>query len=246
MSPRLVLVLFALLGWSQDVARGDEPNVAKVRVPSSQEDDKEGWVSLFDGKSLKGWVTGDGKPVTSGWEVDNGLLHCPGRVGSIYPVKQYGDFELEFEWRIAKGGNAGIKYRMVHYEKGLFGRSNSLGCEYQILDDFNRKVDPKNQTASIYDLIAPRQEKKLLPHDEFNTGRIVANGPKIEHWLNGERVVEADLTSDEWKAQVAKSKFGEVEGFFTSPKGKIQLQDHGNKVWFRTIKIREIEPAPGE
>ena len=188
-------------------------------------------------------MTLDGKPVTKGWKVEEGLLHCPGRVGSIYPEKEYGDFELVFEWKIAKGGNAGIKYRMVHYEKGLFGRANWLGCEYQILDDFNRNADPKNQTASIYDLVAASKEKKLNPHGEFNTGKIVAHGAKIEHWLNGERVVEADLASDEWKKQVANSKFGVVEGFFTSPKGKIQLQDHGNKVWFRKIKIRELEPV---
>lgn len=229
-------------------ARGEEPKEPAQAAEAEKEESEakkaeEGWVELFDGKSLEGWVTGDGKPVTKGWKVDNGLLHCPGRVGSIYPAKEYGNFELEFEWKIQKGGNAGIKYRMVHYEKGLFGRANSLGCEYQIFDDHNRKAEPINQTASIYDIVPPSKDKKLLPHDEFNKGRIVANGAKIEHWLNGEKVVEADIASDEWKSQVAKSKFGVVEGFFTSPKGKIQLQDHGNKVWFRTVKIRELEAA---
>lgn len=247
MSLRLCSLMLSFL-LAFPLAMADEPTgTADTASPPNEaaeanSDDKV-WVELFDGKSLEGWVTLDGKPVTEGWKVDDGMLHCPGRVGSIYPKREYGNFELEFEWKIQKGGNAGIKYRMVHYEKGLFGRSNWLGCEYQIFDDHNRKAEPVNQTAAIYDILAPSDKKKLLPHDEFNKGRIVANGTKIEHWLNGEKVVEADIASDDWKTRVAKSKFGEVEGFFTSPKGKIQLQDHGNKVWFRSIKIRELETA---
>ena len=214
--------------------------ITEGQDPPQQE---QQWIDLFDGKSLAGWVNDLGQPVTKGWRVEEGLLHCPGRVGSIYPEQEYGDFELEFEWKIAKGGNAGVKYRMVHYKQGLFGRPSWLGCEYQIFDDLNRKIAPKNQTAAIYDIIAASDEKRLLPHDQFNTGRIVAHGTRIEHWLNGKRVVEVDIATDEWKALVANSKFSVVPGFFTAPKGKIQLQDHNDKVWFRTVKIRELTGA---
>lgn len=239
----LVLTVAFLLGPSS-VMWADEPAVANTGDVNGEEkrEQQHGWVDLFDGKSLDGWVTENGKPVTKGWKVDEGLLHCPGRVGSIYAAKEYGDFELEFEWKIQKGGNSGIKYRLVHYEKGLFGRPNSLGCEYQIFDDLNRKAAPVNQAAAIYDLIAPNDQKELRPHSEFNHGKIVAHGPKLEHWLNGKLVVEADISSDEWKQQVAQSKFSVVPGFFTKPKGRIQLQDHGNKVWFRTVRIRELPP----
>lgn len=234
----LLALLFTVCPWA--IAEVPPADGAGDTAAAEQQKEPEEWVTLFDGKSLDGWVTGDGKPVTEGWKVEDGLLHCPGRVGSIYAAKEYGDFELEFEWKIQKGGNSGIKYRLVHYEKGLFGRPNSLGCEYQIFDDMNRKAAPVNQAAAIYDLIAPNDQKKLLPHNEFNKGRIVAHGPKLEHWLNGKLVVAADISSDEWKKQVAQSKFSVVPGFFTKPKGKIQLQDHGNKVWFRTVKIREL------
>jgi hypothetical protein len=246
MPVRSFLLLFALVGWSQGVALGDEAKPAAESHAESKEVDEEGWVTLFDGKSLDGWVTLEGEPVTQGWKVDDGALHCPGRVGSIYASKEYGDFDLRFEWKISKGGNAGIKYRMVHYPKGLFGQPGWLGCEYQMLDDETRKVDPENRSAAIYDLIAPNNEKELRPVGEYNEGRIVARGTKLEHWLNGKLVVEADTASDNWKERVAKSKFRVVPDFFTSPKGKIQLQDHGNKVWIRNIRIRELEPTASE
>jgi hypothetical protein len=198
-------------------------------------------IRLFDGKSLSGWQTAGGKPVTQGWAVEDGMLVRASRGGSIFTVDEYGDFELTFQWKIARRGNSGIKYRVAFYEKGVYGNPGWLGCEYQLFDDANRRTDPIHSTASIYELYAPAADKKLRPVGEFNDSRIVVHGTKIEHWLNGEKVVEADTASEDWKQRIAASKFGNVAGFFHNAKGRIELQDHGHKVWFRKIELRPRE-----
>ena len=190
-------------------------------------------IRLFDGKSLAGWQTADGEPVTRGWTVEDGMLVRASRGGSIFTASEYGDFELTFQWKIARRGNSGIKYRVAFYEKGVYGNPGWLGCEYQLFDDANRRTDPVHSCGAIYELYAPTADKKLRPVGEFNDSRIVVQGTKIEHWLNGAKVVEADTQSEDWKQRIAASKFGDVAGFFRNAKGRIELQDHGHKVWFR-------------
>jgi hypothetical protein len=201
----------------------------------------ENSIQLFNGKSLEGWTTSSGEPVTRGWTVEDGMLVRERRGGSIYTANEYGDFDLSFEWKIAPRGNSGVKYRVAHYEKGVYGNPGWLGCEYQLYDDAGRGARPRYSCGAIYELYAPSESKKLRPVGEFNESRIVVRGTKIEHWLNGERIVEADTSSDDWKRRVARSKFGDVEGFFTNPKGRIELQDHGAKVWFRNILLRPLD-----
>jgi hypothetical protein len=202
-------------------------------------------IPLFDGKSLDGWVTAGGEPVTTGWTVEDGMLVRTSRGGSIYTAKEYGNFDLSFEWKIAPRGNSGIKYRVAHYKKGVYGNPGWLGCEYQIYDDIGRGARPRYSSGAIYELYAPRGDKKLRPVGEFNQARIVVDGTKIEHWLNGVRIVDADTSSDEWKRRVGRSKFGDVEGFFANRKGRIELQDHGAKVWFRNMLLRPLDSASG-
>jgi hypothetical protein len=198
-------------------------------------------IQLFDGKSLEGWTTRSGEPVTTGWTVEDGMLVRTSRGGSIYSAKEYGDFDLSFEWKIAPRGNSGVKYRVAHYKKGVHGFPGWLGCEYQIYDDLGRRAGPLHSTGAIYELYAPSSNKKLRPVGDFNEARIVVQGTKIEHWLNGEKIVDADTSSDEWKTRIARSKFGDVNGFFANPKGRIELQDHGSKVWFRNIVLRPLD-----
>lgn len=198
-------------------------------------------IQLFDGKSLKGWTTSSGEPVTRGWTVEDGMLVRTSRGGSIYTAKEYGDFDLSFEWKIAPRGNSGVKYRVAHYKKGVYGNPGWLGCEYQLFDDAGRGARPRYSSGAIYELYAPSENKKLRLVGEFNESRIVVHGTRIEHWLNGEKIVDADISSDDWKRRVARSKFGDVEGFFTNPKGRIELQDHGAKVWFRNIVLRPLD-----
>jgi hypothetical protein len=198
-------------------------------------------IHLFDGKSLAGWQTAGGEPVTRGWTVQDGMLVRSSRGGSIFTVDEYGDFDLTFQWKIARRGNSGVKYRVAFYEKGVYGNPGWLGCEYQLFDDVNRPTDPVHSCGSIYELYAPSTEKKLRPVGEFNDSRIVARGSKVEHWLNGAKVVDADTQSEDWKQRIAASKFGDVAGFFRNAKGRIELQDHGHRVWFRNIELRPVE-----
>ena len=197
-------------------------------------------IKLFDGKSLNGWTTISGKPVTRGWGAEDGMLVRQRRGGSIFTADEYGDFDLSFEWKIARRGNSGVKYRVAFYKKGVHGHPGWLGCEYQIYDDASRRPEPKFSTGAIYELVEPSAEKKLRPIGEFNQSRIVVQGTRIEHWLNGRKIVEADTSTSDWNERVAASKFGVVDGFFKNSKGRIELQDHGHKVWFRNIVLRPL------
>lgn len=195
---------------------------------------------LFNGRDLSGWTGADGKPVTAGWTVEpGGILHRAAKGGDLYTAKEYGDFSLSFDWKIAAGGNSGVKYRVVSFPgKGL------IGPEYQLLDDARHpdgKIGPHRQTAAFYDLLpADPALKKLNPPGEWNTTKIVARGSKLEHWLNGVKVLEVDTAGDTFKAAFAKSKFKNAPGFALNPKGRIFLQDHGDAVWFRNLLIEEL------
>ncbi len=199
------------------------------------------WKALFDGKTLNGWVNGKGEPVSAGWVVEDGVLHRKARGGDIFTAAEYLDFELEFEWKIAAGGNSGVKYRL-HRIEGM----NWLGPEYQILDDAAIKEgkDEKTSTASLYLIKGIGTGKKLNPAGEFNKGRIVASGSRLEHWLNGQKIAEIDTSSQEWRTIFAQTKYNRSQGateWFARDAGPIMLQDHGSEVWFRNIRIRELK-----
>jgi hypothetical protein len=204
----------------------------------------DGIIILFDGKSLDGWTTSDGKPVAKGWKIEDDQLVRTERSGAIYAENPFEDFALEFEWKIAPKGNSGVKYRVRHYEKGVRGNPGWLGCEYQLYDDAKLKTSQSlSSSGALYSLFAPGKNKKVNPPDEFNKARIVVEGSRIEHWLNGEKIVEVDTESDTWKEQIAASKFAEIEGFGTTRRGRIQIQDHGSKVWFRNMTLRRLPDA---
>ncbi|HWA98591.1 MAG TPA: DUF1080 domain-containing protein [Pirellulales bacterium] len=196
-------------------------------------------INPFDGESMRGWTTATGLPIESGWDAADGVIHMkPGlpRPGNIFTTYEYGDFLLSFEWKIAPGGNSGIKYRVRSYG------SKTLGCEYQIYDDVGAKrpPKPKNSAGALYDLYEPNGAKVLKPVGEYNTAKIVVRGNVIEHWLNGHRIVSATIGDAEWQRRIAESKFSDVENFAMNPRGKIMLTDHGSEVWLRNFKF---EPA---
>ncbi len=194
-------------------------------------------VSLLQSDSLDGWLTTGGKTPGSAWEVVEGVLHLNGRGGDIRTEREYKNFILDFAWTIAKGGNSGIKYRFKQFDgKGW------LGCEYQVLDDYNTGEGKaaKRSASTLYDILPTNERKHLNPHTELNRGRIVVNGDRLEHWLNGEKVVEVTVGSDRWKEALAKSKFSGTEDFGSNPTGFIMVQDHQCEVWFHEISIQEI------
>lgn len=193
----------------------------------------------FDGKTFAGWTMQDGRPVDGGWEIKDGVIHLrkeKTRTGHIVTATEYGDFTLEFDWKIAQGGNSGIKYRVRSYGTRV------LGCEYQVYDDEGAKKEaPKRTSASLYDVYEPNDRKKLKPAGEWNHAKIVVAGNSIEHWLNGELVVSATVGSDEWKKRVADSKFNDARKFGENPKGKLMLTDHGSEVWYRNFVFQPKE-----
>jgi hypothetical protein len=193
----------------------------------------EGWEKLT---AAEIWADGKGAAPAAGWAFEEGgVVHRTGKAGDIFTRKKYLDFELEFEWKIASGGNSGLKYRM-----------KSVGPEYQVIDD-EKHSDAKNahrQTASLYDVKEPSADKGLKPAGEWNSSKVLAKGKHLEHWLNGKKVMEIDLDSDEWKERFAKSKFAKTKGadaWFAREPGPVMLQDHGDEVWFRALRIRELK-----
>jgi len=191
-------------------------------------------VSLFDGKTLNGWVMENGKPVTSGWVVEDGCIHRQSRAGNIFYQQETGDFDLSFEWKIEAGGNNGLKYRVRKYE----GRV--LGCEYQILGETKRSLS-RGSTGSLYVLYEPNENKNPNPPGEWNSARIVAHGQHIEHWLNGQKIVTADLATQEWRKRLSQSKFSPYKDFARNTRGRLMLTEHGSKVWYRNLKLTPLE-----
>lgn len=196
-----------------------------------------GWTDLFDGKSLAGWTSLEGGKPGKGWTVQDGQVQLDGPGGNLLSAKEYASFELEWEWKIAEGGNNGLKYWVTKV-----GGKEWLGLEYQMLDDAKHpdgKIGGHRTTASLYDIKAPAEDKPLLPPGQWNRSRVVVKDGRIQHHLNGKLVLEADARGADWPMLVAKSKFRGREGFAPG-KGRIMLTDHGDRTWFRAIRIREL------
>lgn len=195
----------------------------------------QAWESLFDGKTLDGWESATGGKPGDGWKVENGCIHRAGKAGDLLSEKEYGDFTLEFEWKIAPGGNSGVKYRVRKSPGGW------LGPEYQVLDDAghpNGKV-ADTSAGSLYEVVPPAKDKVTLPAGQWNKSKVIAKGTKLVHVLNDQVVVEIDTAGKEWPELKKASKFAKMKGFAEPAKGRILLQDHGDEVWFRNIRIEK-------
>jgi hypothetical protein len=203
-----------------------------------------GWELLFDGKDMSKW-RGYKKPDLTGlrWKVEKGCLTLPPSDGSdtlgardIVSVKQYGDFELVWQWSIEKGGNSGVKYFVTE------DRDAAIGHEYQEIDDAGHADAQmvKRKTASFYDVLAAPKAKPKAP-GQVNNSRILVKGNKVEHWLNGAKVLAYDLDTDELRKAIAESKFKGMEGFDKHKQGHLLLQDHGHGICYKQIKVRELK-----
>ena len=199
--------------------------------------DSAGWRRLFDGRTLAGWRGFRSDTAPAGWVARDGILARTGAGGDIMTVDQFGDFELELEWRISEGGNSGIMYRVTEEAEAPY----ETGPEMQVLDD-ERHSDGKSQLTSAGSLFGlyPAPREVVRPAGEWNEARIVADSTHIEHWLNGQKVVETEIGTGEWDAKIADSKFAAWPGFAKARRGHIVLQDHGDVVEYRNIRIREI------
>ena len=210
----------------------------------SKQEIEDGWELLFDGKSPSKW-RGYQKADMTGlrWTAQDGCLAVPARDGKdtrgaldIVSIKQYGDFDLTWEWRIAAGGNSGLKYLVK--EEG----PAALGHEYQMIDDGKHPDAQKRdsrRTGSFYDVL-PAPAAKPRPAGELNQSRVLLQGNHVEHWLNGAKILEYELDSPALRTAIAASKFKSVPDFDKPKRAHLLLQDHGNAVCYRNMKIREL------
>jgi len=232
--PALALWIVGQLGAA------DLPGPARLNQLTPAEK-TAGWKLLFDGKTTSGWRGFNKKEFPAqGWVIEEGCLthKAKGGGGDIVTVDQFIDFDLQFDWRVAPVANSGVKY-FIKEERG-----QPIGHEYQVIDDTRHpdaKRGPKWQSSGLYDLLPPG-DKVVRPVGEFNQSRILVQGKHVEHWLNGRKVLEYELESPELKAAIATSKFKNVEGFGAKFKTPILLQDHGDEVCYRNLKIRELRP----
>lgn len=200
-----------------------------------------GWRLLFDGKTTTGWHGYGKRPFPEGWKVIDGALTRVGMAGDIVTDGAFRDFELSLEWKVAPNGNSGIFYRGLESEDWRKTPIYHSAPEMQVLDDAGHAdgKSPLTSAGSLYGLY-PAPPGIVKPADQWNVARIVVKGGEVEHWLNGTKVVEYTLGSAEWKAKVKASKFAQWPQYGTATEGVIGLQDHGDRVAFRNIKIRTL------
>jgi hypothetical protein len=234
MTPRHIIALIAV-AFSLTAGRAAENELTPAEKAA-------GWQLLFDGHSFEGW-RGYRKPAMPalGWEVKEGTLRTVPKVksGDIVSTRTFTDFELTWEWRVAPGGNNGVKYFVTENPA-----RHHPGYEYQMIDDARNsdaKIGPHRQTAAFYDVLPAAADKPVRPAGEWNQSRIVVHGNTVEHWLNGRNVLTYQLGSDAVKAGIARSKFKAEPGFGDKITGPIMLTYHQDECWYRNIKIRELK-----
>lgn len=238
------LVFFAASAFGQEAA----PNTL------TQEEKENGWELLFDGESTDGWRGyNDEAFPDKGWIVEDGMLTIQesggdeaGSGGDIVATEMYDDFILKLEWKISKGGNSGIFYRAIEQDEVPIYWS---APEMQVLDnmnhpDANKGENGNRKAGSLYDLI-PAQPQSFTGHGKWQKVKIVAKGSHIEHWLNGEKVVEYELWTPKWYRMIRDSKFECHPEFGDAHEGLIGLQDHGNRASYRNIKIKALPEDGG-
>lgn len=240
----LLLALAAFVTMAATRFSG-EKNVEKktyLQNALTEAEKNDGWISLFDGKTTNGWHTYNKEKIGNAWQVVDGALHLDPASkdgGDIVTSKEFSNFDLKVEWKISPKGNSGIIFLVKEDPK--YKASYHTGMEMQVLDNDGHpdgKIK-KHRAGDLYDLISCSKET-VKPVGEWNQVEIIVNNGDLKLFLNGYNVVHTTLWDDAWKQLVAGSKFKEWPEFATFKSGRIDLQDHGNEVWFRNIKIKNL------
>lgn len=241
---KIVLGLF-MAAYLLYACGGKEEKTAEETSIETAEND---WISLFDGETFEGWSKYGGGDVGAAWKIQDGSIYLDasnkdgwqtGDGGDIVTNQEFDNFHFQVEWKIAKDGNSGIMF-FVH-ESPEFAYPWMTGPEMQVLDN-DGHPDAKIRThraGDLYDLIESSEET-VRPVGEWNLAEIIAENGNLELYLNGVMVVSTTMWTQEWEDMVANSKFKDMPGFGKFQKGKVALQDHGDEVWFRNIRIKKL------
>jgi hypothetical protein len=240
-----LLVAAALLGSVIQCTTAQQSRQNKL----SAQERSHGWQLLFDGSSTRGWHTYGGAPIGAAWKVEEGALWLdPSQKegwqikggGDIVTNEVFGDFHLKLEWKIAQNGNSGIMF-YIHEDSSRYKWPWMTAPEMQVLDNLGHPDAKiiKHRAGDLYDLISCSQET-VKPFEQWNQVEIVCKKGKLDFFLNSVNVVSVQLWGEEWKKLIAGSKFSNMPGFGTYQEGRIGLQDHGDKVWYRNIKIKRL------
>lgn len=229
---------FAGCNQAQQNSTGQEQTAAEADTAGE-------WISLFDGKSLAGWHGFNKTGEVTNWTIEDGALVCLGAAewdtgGDIVTDRQFDNFILEWEWKVDTGSNSGVMYHVVEDPK--YKGPYETGPEYQIIDDegWPGGLEEWQKAGADYAMNLPNDKKKLKPVGEWNSSRIVFDNGHVEHWLNGEKIVEFQKGTPEWNKEKAEGKWKDYPDYGISDNGHIALQDHGKKAYFRNIRIKEL------
>lgn len=204
-------------------------------------DSTEQWVSLMNASDWRGYNQ-DSLP--SNWSIEGDTIECYGKAGDvggdIISKEQYGNFELSLEWKISKGGNSGIFYHVL--EDTIYHSPYETGPEYQLLDDegFEEPLEEWQKAGANYAMHIPNGKKTLKPVGEWNTSKITVDNGVVTHWLNGEKIIEFDKNSEDWKMKRQSGKWNDYPDYGKSNEGYLALQDHGAGVWFRKVRVKRL------
>ena len=243
----IAIVAMALISCtSQKETSGTTSDLPNTLTPEQTAD---GWQLLFDGESLKGWKRFNHDTIGPLWSVKEGAILCDGEGlgegsgemgGSLVTTREFGNFELSLEYKLSPGGNSGILYHVI--EDSKYKYDYETGPEFQLLDDggWKGELREEQKAGGNYDMYAAAASKKVNPAGEWNTARIVYYDGHVEHWLNGQKVVEFEENSDDFKTRYDNSKWKDYPDWNKSKTGAIALQDHGAPVYFRNIRIKEL------
>ena len=238
--------IFALSACSIATKTGKiNDNSLSIQTSKTMKKNGDNWVNLFDGKSLDGWHAFNKSGVVKNWTIDDGALVCLGAAigdtgGDIVTDSEYENFEFSWDWKIDKGGNSGVMYHVV--ESPRYKAPWETGPEYQMIDDdgYVDKLEDWQKTGVDYAMNLTNDRKKVMPVGDWNSSKILYNEGHVEHWLNGEMIVEFQAGDEKWLKNKIEGKWKDYPDYGSVKKGRIALQDHGQKAFFKNIKIKEL------
>lgn len=244
----LALATMLAASCSQNAANTETETETTAQSKATQAEAAGEWIELFDGQSLAGWHGFNKTGEVTNWTVEDGALVCLGSAhaakdahgGDIVSDQKFENFELTWDWKVDKGSNSGVMYHVVEDPK--YKAPYETGPEYQVIDDlgFPEKLEDWQQAGADYGMHVANDKKKLKPVGEWNSSKIVYNQGHVEHWLNGEKIVEFEANTPEWNKEKTEGKWKDYPDYASAKSGAIALQDHGNKAYFKNIRIKQL------